>query len=148
MERLTALANKYLPPHISIPLILHIVILSGILYIGNFELLENLGSQKIYEKIPILTITATVILLYLVLLASYVFLCLKIRKDLKPRFGALWDKNKEPYCPIHEKPLTRHKVRLGGTIASGLNCTKCSNTIMLIDDEGKRLTLPEAKILL
>lgn len=148
MEKLIDLINKYLPPHISIPLILHIVILSGILYIGNLEPLEHFDSQKLYEKIPILTITATAILLYLVLLASYVFLCLKIRKNLKPRFGALWDKNKEPYCPTHEKPLTRHKVKLGGKIESGLDCTKCNKTIQLINDEGKRLTLSEAKRLL
>ena len=120
MEKLIDLINKYLPPYISIPLILHIIVLIGMMFLWCRETLAIPKILTLCRKIPILTIVSTAILLYLILLASYVFLCFKIRKNLKPRFGVLWDENKEPYCPTHEKPLTRHKVKLGGKIESGL----------------------------
>ncbi len=148
MEKLIDLINKYLPPYISIPLILHIIVLSGMMFLWCRETLAIPKILTLCGKIPILTIVSTAILLYLILLASYVFLCFKIRKNLKPRFGVLWDENKEPYCPTHEKLLTRHKVKLGGKIESGLDCIKCNKTIPIITDEGKRLSLSEAKKLL
>jgi hypothetical protein len=72
----------------------------------------------------------------------------ELHEKLKPQFGVLWDKRGEPYCPIHEKPLIRHKVKLGGKIETGLNCTECGKTIPLMNDAGKRLKLSEAKRLL
>jgi len=148
MDRIFDIINKFSPPRITIPLILHIVILSGILQIGNLEKLVPTNLQPLNAKIPMLTIATTAILLYLMLLASYILLCFKIRKNLKPKFGVLWDKNNEPYCPIHEKSLTRHTVQLNGKIEAGLDCTKCNKSVPLITDEGKRITLTEAKKLL
>jgi len=146
MDTIIKLIRKYLPPHISVPLILHIIILIGILQIGNLQDLVTADLRQPYEKIPILTIGATATLLYLVLLASYILLCLKIRKNLTLKFGILWDKNKEPYCPIHEKPLSRHKVKINGKIVAGLDCRKCNKeSFHIITDEGETLTLEEAK---
>ena len=142
MNTIIYLIRKYLPPHISIPLILHIVILTGILL--NQEKLV-LMLRKSSESLPLLVIVITVSSLYLVLLAAYIFLCFKIRKKFKPKFGVFWDKNKEPYCPIHEKPLPRHKVRLRGKIVTGVGCVKCGKNLHLITDDGKRLSLEEAK---
>lgn len=116
------------------------------LRIWNLQEWVPVDLRKPYEKIPILTIGATATLLYLVLLASYILLCLKIRKNLTPKFGILWDKNKEPYCPIHEKPLSRHKVKMNGKIVAGLDCRKCNKeSFHIITDEGETLTLEEAK---
>jgi len=66
-------------------------------------------------------------------------------KNLRPKFGVLWDKNKETYCPIHEKPLSGHKVKMNGKIVAGLDCHKCNQSFHLITDGGETLTLEEAK---
>jgi hypothetical protein len=147
MKNITDFIYKHFPPHISIPLILHIIILSGILYISRQEFWV-LTSKKLYGSLPILTIAATATLLYLLLLASYILLCFKIRKKLNPKFGVSWDQEQEPYCPIHEKPLARHKTKINDNTVTGLDCVKCKHTYPLMTDEGKRITLPEAKKLL
>jgi len=72
-----------------------------------------------------------------------------MRKKLSPNFGVVWDKNNEPYCPIHEKPFARHKTKINENMVTGLDCAKCNNkSYPLITDEGKRITLVEAKKLL
>jgi len=103
--------------------------------------------QQMYNKISILTITITAILLYLVLFAFYIYLCFKLHKNLKPKFGVLWDENKEPYCPICKNPLGRHTTKRGGSAATGLKCVKCKESLLLVD-KGKKITLEEAKKLL
>ena len=148
MDKVLSIINRFLPPRISIPLILHITILSGMLYIWHLEKSVIFDLQRVYVKIPILTLAATAILLYLVLLASYATLCFKIRKKLKPKLGVLWDQHKEPYCPIHEKPFARHKTKINGNTVTGLDCIKCKKSYPLITDDGKRLTLIEAQKLL
>lgn len=89
-----------------------------------------------------------ILLSALLLVASFViYFHLKIK--LIPKFGVLWDKKHgEPYCPVHEKPLARHKTKIGDDPATGLDCRKCNESYPLMTDEGKRLTLPEAKKLL
>ena len=144
MNTITDFISKYLPRHISIPLVLHILILSGIKVMWAKEEFVNF-LRKSSESLPLLAIAITLSSFYLVLLASYIFLCFKIRNNLKTKFGVLWDKNKQPYCPIHEKPLSRHKVRSHGKIVTGLGCPECSKHFHLMTDEGKRLTLEDAK---
>ena len=146
-NRLISLINTHLPPRISIPTVLHIVVLSGVQYISSQDYWVSI-SGTLNGALPVTTIATMAMSLYLVLLASYVFLCMKMRKNFRPRFGLLWDKDKEPYCPIHEKPLTRHKVQINGKIEAGLHCIKCNKSIPPITDTGARLTLSEAKALL
>jgi len=142
--KITDFIYEHAPLHISIPLALHITILSGILYISRQEAWVAVV-KKVNDVLPILTIEATASL-YLVLLTSYILLCLKIRKNLRPKFGVLWDKNKEPYCPIHEKSLSRHRTKRNGKTVAGLNCPKCNNqSFPMITDDGETLTLEEAK---
>ena len=73
---------------------------------------------------------------------------IKNKIKLRPKFGVLWDRNKEPYCPICENPLARYKVRLSGKTETGFNCANCDKRFSLITDEGKRITVIEAKKLL
>ena len=143
MDKIIDIINKHLPPRISIPLILHIVVLTGLLYISPQKGWESF-SKKACELLPMLTISTTATILYLILVASYILLCLNIRKTLKPRFGILWDKDKEPYCPIHEKPLSRHKLKKNGKTVTGLECRKCTTSFHAIDN-GEILTLEEAQ---
>ena len=147
MGKIIDLIKKYLPPYISIPLILHIAVFSGMLKIWPQEMLVISDLQTMSGKIPISTLLFTAISLYLILLASYVYLCFRIRKNLKPHFGVLWDKNKEPYCPIHKKPLARYKVKLE-SVETGVKCTECNENYQLMTDAGKRISLVKAKELL
>jgi hypothetical protein len=147
MDKIINIINKYLPPYISIPLILHIVVLSGMLYISHQNYWVSF-SKKVNGSLPILTVATTTIIIYLILLVSYILLCFKIRKKLITRLGVLWNQDDEPHCPIHEKPLARHETKINESRATGLDCAKCNKTYQLISDEGKKLTLPEAKKLL
>ena len=139
---------KFLPPRISIPLILHIVLLIGILRIENLNEKASHILQVSFANLPISAVAVTAILLYLVLLTSYIVLCFKTWKNLKPKLGVLWDKDKEPYCPFHKTPLARHKVSINGKTETALNCPKCNKTLPLIDDNANRLSLTEARKLL
>jgi hypothetical protein len=147
MNKFVELISKYLPPHISIPLGLHIVVVGGMLYITQQNLWAWIA-EKLNVSTLVFTITTMAITLYLVLVASYVVLCFKIHKKLYPKFGVLWDKNKEPYCPIHEKPLSRHKTSIGGKTIVRLHCVKCKETLPLMADDTTTLTLEEVKKLL
>ncbi len=87
-------------------------------------------------------------ILYLIVVASYALLCFKIRKNVKPKFGVKWDKNKEPYCPTCDKPLARHPAKLENAVITGIDCIKCNKSLILMTDDGKRITLIEAKKLM
>lgn len=139
---------KFLPPRISIPLMLHIVLLIGMLRIENLNEKASHFLQVLFANLPTAVIAVTAILLYLVLLTSYIVLCFKTWKNLKPKLGVLWDKDKEPYCPFHRTPLARHKMRINGKTETALNCPKCNKTLPLIDDNANRLSLTEARKLL
>jgi hypothetical protein len=82
--------------------------------------------QEFLEQLPIhiLIRIMVLLLLWLILLLAYV-IYLKIKHKLALKFGVLWNRNKEPYCPIHEKPLSRHKTKRGGKVVVGLDCRKC-----------------------
>ena len=54
------------------------------------------------QKLPItvlLRIFVVVLILLALSIALSIFIYLKYRPKYKARFGALWDGNKEPYCP-------------------------------------------------
>lgn len=102
--------------------------------------------QGYLEQLPVHLLTRIMVLLLIwsILLLAYV-IYLKRKHRLTPKIGVLWDKNKEPYCPIHEKPLSRHKVKSSGKIVTGLDCRKCKESHHLMTDDGKLLSLEEAK---
>lgn len=140
MNHLINLVKRFLPIPLSIPIILHIVILSGILYIGRLEKLLSPDLQKVYDKIPILTIATTVLLLYLLMIASYIVLFIKYKTKLFPKFGVLWDKNKEPYCPSCRNPISRFIFDK----KTNLQCIKCNHSLWLVSDNGTDISLEGA----
>lgn len=99
MDKITELIEKLLPLPVALPIVLHIAILFGIWHIPNLE--DSLRSylQLKYSAVPVITIFLSVSSLYLLMLASYIVLCFKFSNKFTPKFGVLWDKNKEPYCP-------------------------------------------------
>jgi hypothetical protein len=66
----------------------------------------------------------------------------------KLKFGIYWDKNKEPYCPIHEKPLARRQVKIDEQLKTGLTCYACKHDYWIIQDHGTVIYLGEAKELI
>ena len=93
MIKLIEIIKEWFSTPILILIALHLIILSGILSIGGLDRFPAL--KQMGDKLPILTIATTAILLYISLLASYVVISIKFKDKLKPKFGVLWDKNKE-----------------------------------------------------
>ena len=72
MNKIIDIIDKYLPAHIAIPLALQLIILIGMMSVGDLSRLVPHDLQKAYGKVPILTITITAILLYLIMVVSSV----------------------------------------------------------------------------
>ncbi len=103
--------------------------------------------QQLPKTVLLKMLTLAIILFVLSLALSWVTY-IHLKTKFISKFGVVWDKNKEPYCPACEKPFAKYEANLGGKIQAGLYCAKCNKTLPLITDEGKRLTLIEAKKLL
>ena len=125
----------------------------GMLILSIYYDLVPIIFPKIVQKLPpillmkfLLSAIALSVLMFVVSL--FIYLHLKIK--LVSKFGVLWDKNKEPYCPVHRIPFARHKTKIGDSPGTGFNCAKCppNHPYPLITDECKRLTIIEAKKLL
>jgi hypothetical protein len=143
MIKLIEIIRQWFSTPILVLLTLHLVFLSGILAIGpleTFPVLKTMG-----EQLPTLTLAIWAILLYLSLLASYIVLSIKFKDKLTPKFGVLWDRNKEPHCLSCKAYLTRQPR---SDIVMNFSCHKCNDFITLITDDGKDITLIEAQKLL
>jgi hypothetical protein len=147
MDKLIDIAIKWLSKPLAIPIMLQIIILLGMLKIGGLSKSMPLAWQKEYEKIPILSIATTLALSCLLWVLSYFFLYLKYRTKLAPKFGVLWDKNKEPYCPSCSQPLAKY-IGNHTKYRPNLWCNKCDKELSLVTDDGERINIIEAKKLL
>lgn len=76
------------------------------------------------------------------------FVYLKYKRKLFPKFGVLWDKNKEAYCPSCEIVLSEYNdnERHDNPIYE-FRCIKCNSYIQLMN-LGKSISLLEAQKLL
>jgi hypothetical protein len=82
--------------------------------------------------------------LSVLVLLTYIFVLLyQFKKKPRARFGLLWDKNANPLCPACQKHLGSYMERA----ASGWSiwCIQCNKALHIRDDEGKRVSLVEAK---
>ncbi len=141
--KLIEIIRQWISTPILIGLILHSIILSCILAIGPLESYPALKSMG--EKLYSLTIAGWATILYLSMLASYIVLSIKFKDKLKPKYGVLWDKHKEPHCPSCKAYLTRHPR---SDIVMNFGCHKCNDFITLVTDDGKDISLVEAQKLL
>lgn len=132
--------EKYAPIGISIPLTLHITTLAGIWFLPHLEELLPPNLCPLCAKVPILTISIMLLSSYLIMLVSYIFLYFKFKNKLTPKFGVLWDKNKEAYCPSCEILLS--DSHLDGDYYH-YTCVKCGKTIYLTH-LGRYIPLSEA----
>lgn len=140
---------KKLPLAIAIPIALHLTILLGITQINRldtaFPYLASMRSGN-----PLITTVITLSLLYLLMVASYVILYIKYRNKLFPKFGLLWDRRKEPYCPSCRNPLSQYlKCRFSneGVAEKVFWCVKCDKYIYLTHNADV-IELDEAKKML
>jgi hypothetical protein len=125
--------------------------------------------SEIWDKVPsavprkVLFALLGLALIAICLEAAYIFSLRKERKSLKEnletklffKFGALWDKDKTPYCPSCKNPLPQSLkgpyIAVVGSWSSVtpakpvLECVQCNKTVTLIDDEGNTLLLKDAK---
>lgn len=146
IEKISELIKTFLPLPIALPLILHIAILAGIWLLPHLEELLPPNLYPAHGKVPVLTISISVLSLYLLMLASYIILYIKFKNKLTPKFGVFWDKNKEPYCPACQSLLNKESVNISDPDATVyLKCIHCDKYVYLSLDEPKRLTLSEAK---
>lgn len=145
MDKLIDIINRWLSKPISIPLTLQLIILLGMWSIGDLAKFISPNFLIGYERIPILTVVTTLALSCLLWITSYIILVIKSKDKLMPRFGVLWDKNKEPHCPSCKAYLTRQPR---ADIVMNFSCHKCNDFITLITDDGKDITLIEAQKLL
>jgi hypothetical protein len=130
------------------------LILSGIFSILGF-LAGSIYSEALPVFLPvilqamsktlILKLLLGAIIVCVLLLALSFVVYFHFKTKLETQFGVSWDKYNEPYCPIHEKPFSRHQTKINENRATGLRCVKCNETYHLISDEANKLTLPEAK---
>ncbi|MDO8445343.1 MAG: hypothetical protein Q7T53_04445 [Deltaproteobacteria bacterium] len=132
--------EKYAPIGISIPLTLHITTLAGIWFLPHLEKLLPPDFCQLCDKVPIFTIILMLLSSYLIMLASYSLLYFKFKNKLLPKFGVLWDKNKEAYCPSCQ-------ILLSDSHSDGdyhhYSCVKCGKTIYLTH-LGNYISLSEA----
>lgn len=105
-------------------------------------LIQNLSKEALIR------ITSLAILLSVLLFGLSLLLYLKSRKQLTPKCGILWDRNKEPYCPACEKPLSEyHFSYIPADPYYEFTCIQCDKNIRLMHNS-KPISLEEAQKLL
>ena len=124
-------------------------ILIGSLYSQVIPILLPIIIQELPKPVLLKMLTAAILLFLLSTLAA-LFIYSHYRPKLVPKFGLLWDKNKEPYCPACRNPLSQYlKCQFSdeGTSEKVFWCVKCDKYIYLTYN-GDVIELDEAKKML
>ncbi len=125
--------------NILITLIVSLIVLAG-------SQILPLILPSILEQIPskiLLTLLTLSILINLILVSFIIYSHFK--NKLIPKFGLLWDKNKEAYCPACETLLSEYFAWDSSPEKEyGFMCLKCKQRIYLTH-KGKPFSLEEAQ---
>jgi len=94
----------------------------------------------------LLRLLSMCLLTMMIEMSFVIYLILKLKTKLKPRFGMLWDREKNPHCPACQSLL----ADLGNCAIGSIRfkCLKCNQGIMLVNDKGSIIELDKAKSLL
>ena len=122
-------------------------LLVGSIYSDLIPIILPRISQELPKVTLLKFLTLAIILVVLSWVLSYI-IYIYSKTKLIPKFGVVWDKNKEPYCPNCEKPLAKHPAKFEGNVITGVDCVKCKKSFILMTDDGRRITLIEAQKLL
>ena len=126
--------------HVAETILTAIIILIISLY---FKIIEFLGG---FSSTALSNLIFGLIILFLILCFVSLFLYSKLRKKFIPKCGVLWDRNKEPYCPSCKTLLAF--VDIYSPSIYEATCSGCDKRLRLIDDEGKYISMREAKRLI
>ncbi len=116
--------------------------ISGVLILLIYSLYSDLIpiiAQKVIPNVSkqvLLKITTLATVLFILsAVLSFVFY-LKLKIKLIPKFGVLWDKNKETYCTACQVPLSRYTedISPSGKKSYFFRCVKCDKVLYLVDD--------------
>jgi hypothetical protein len=130
--------------------------LSGVLILLIWSIYQDvlpLILPTIIQQLPKIVLLKGLIIIsafILLLVALSLSLYLKLKTKLTPKFGIFWDKNKEPYCPACEKPLSQYgpyNIPNTNKIVYSFRCVKCDKHISLTYN-GNYIKLEDAKKLL
>ena len=148
MDTFMTWLKDQLPARISIPLTLLIIILIGTLRFP-LETYTPDALQNQLSKTPTIRWVATLVLSTLLLSLYYLNIYRAFRNKLTPKFGVLWDKNKEAYCPACQIPLSDYREfkNSSNKISYVFHCMKCDKMIP-ITNNGAALKLEEARNML
>lgn len=90
----------------------------------------------------LLALLALSFVINLFLLAYLFGLNKNVNSSLFLRFGLYWDKDKNPYCPLCQKPVSTHNFY--GEMKNEYYCKPCNHLIHLTGEDGQKITRKEA----
>jgi hypothetical protein len=124
-----------------------LILLIGSIYQDVIPLIYPEIIQKLSKEV-FLKITTLAIILFFLSIFVALFIYLHYRPKLKTKFGILWDKNKEAYCPACRNPLSAYfPYRFDSTTVKAFKCIKCDKYIP-ITHNSKIIDLDDAKKML
>jgi len=84
-----------------------------------------------------------IILAFMLMRAKREISAAKSQPRLRLRFGALWDHELQPHCPVHKSALRNYDRYGAGDW--GFLCTECKDVIRLKDEDGRSLKFRTAQ---
>jgi len=122
-----------------------LILLIGSIYSEVLPLLFPTIVQQL-PKTLLLKLLTLAITLFVLSLALSLAVYLKLKRKLIPKFGVLWDRNKEAYCPACEIVLSEYNEQ-GDPPIYEFRCIKCNSYIRLMH-LGKSISMTNAQQLL
>lgn len=119
-----------------------LILLIGSIYSEALPLILPAIIQQLPKTI-LLKITTLAIALSVLSIALTFVVYFKFKKNLIPKFGVLWDKNKEAYCPACQIILSEYHEQEDPPFYE-FKCVKCGSYIRLMHF-GKSISLVNAQ---
>jgi hypothetical protein len=123
-----------------------VVGLAYILFLGAANMWQALNAAVPVEiALGIATCFGVVVIVLALMLmkAKRELSAAKAMPKLRLRFGALWDHELQPHCPLHKTALRNYDRYGAGDW--GFLCTECKDVIRLKDEDGKSLKFRTAQ---
>ncbi len=111
-----------------------LILLLGAIYQDILPIIYPEVIQKLPKEVFIKITTLAILLFVLSSVLSFIFY-LKLKNKLIPKFGVLWDKNKEAYCPACRIPLSHYVTwkpdNPEATSIKAFQCVGCDKQISI-----------------
>jgi hypothetical protein len=122
--------------------------LFGILLGSIYSEIVPIILPTLTQQLPItvlLKILSVAIILFFLSVVLTIFVYLNYKPKYKARFGILWDKDKQAYCPSCKTLLSNYQPFVHSSVKTSYmyNCIKCDRMIP-INDKGMPITLEDA----